>query len=58
MYCGVRFKQSLDRELPKNGDAPKSPLLLIGSLAPSVGTKLISKTELFQIMKTAGPAFG
>ena len=31
MYGSARFKPSLVRELPKNGDVPKSPLLPIGS---------------------------
>jgi len=32
VYGRVRFKPSLVRELPKNGDVPKSPVLPIGSL--------------------------
>lgn len=48
----------LAESCPQNGDPPKSPLLTIGSLVPSVGTKSISKIELVRITETAGPLFG
>jgi hypothetical protein len=36
----------LTESCPKNGDLPKSPLIKIGSLMPSVGTKLFSKIDV------------
>ena len=34
----------LSESCPENGNLPKLPLLIIGSLVPSVGTKTISKS--------------
>jgi putative ABC transport system substrate-binding protein len=45
----------LPESCPENGNLPKSPLLPIGSLVPSVGTKSVSKTLLAWIPKVAGP---
>ena len=45
----------LPESCPENGNLPKSPLLPIGSLVPSVGTKSVSKTFLAWIPEVAGP---
>jgi hypothetical protein len=37
-YVDARSRDCLGRELPKNGDIPKSPLSENGSLMPSAGT--------------------
>jgi hypothetical protein len=43
----------LPESCPKNGDAPKSPLLTIGSLVPSVGTNRSQQLMLVWIAESA-----
>ena len=42
----ARPANCLAERCSKNGDLPKSPLLTIGSLVPSVGTKLLSRIDV------------
>jgi hypothetical protein len=48
----------LDRELPKNGDVPRSPLPKNGSLMPSAGTIFNLKSEISSLSpEPQAPAF-
>jgi hypothetical protein len=57
-YEGGRFTRGradcLGRELPKNGDGPKSPLSENGSLMPSAGTISTQKSTLIRISGAIG----
>src|SRR4029079_11517136 len=42
------------KSCPKNGDAPNSPLLTIGSLVPSVGPTIDLQNKISWIQETGG----